>query len=79
MPDELTADAAAGEMEQCLEDLDEFLGTLQRYPDPVIAMSLRIHLGNLLRAMIDNRLCAREDVREFVLSLEQEALGVGET
>jgi hypothetical protein len=77
MTDESMADDHSGEIEECLEDLDQFMGTLQRYPDLVIAMSLRIHLAALLRAMVDNRLCSREDVREFVLALEQEALGVG--
>jgi hypothetical protein len=79
MPDESEADDYAGAVEECLEDIDEFLATLQRYPDLVIAQSLRIHLAALLRALVDNRLCSREDVREFVLVLEQDSLGVGET
>ena len=77
MTDESMAEDHSGEIEECLEDVDEFIGTLQGYPDPVIAESLRIHLAALLRAMVDNRLCSREDVREFVLALEQQALGVG--
>lgn len=79
MTDESMAEDHSSEIEECLEDLDEFMGTLQRYPDPVIARSLRIHLAALLRAMVDNRLCSREDVREFVLALEHDALGVGES
>jgi len=79
MADESVADDHADEIEACLEDIDDFLGSLQGYPDVVIAKSLRIHLAALLRAMVDNRLCSREDVREFVLLLEQDALGVGET
>jgi hypothetical protein len=72
-------DANAGAMEECLDELDEFIGTLERYPDSVIAMSMRMHLAALLRAMVDSRLWTREDVREFVIALEQEALGVSET
>jgi hypothetical protein len=53
---------------------EEFLDTLERYPDAVIAQSLRIHLAALLRALVDNGHCSREDVRGFVLALEQEAL-----
>jgi hypothetical protein len=79
MADVSVTDDHADEIEACLEDIDDFLGSLQRYPDLVIAKSLRIHLAALLRAMVDNRLCSREDVREFVLLLEQDALGVGET
>jgi len=79
MSDQSPEDAGDEELEACLDDIDEFIGTLQRYPDTVIAMSLRIHLAALLRAMIDNGSCTREDVREFVVALEQEALGVGDT
>ena len=79
MTEESGTGSPPGEIEECLEDIDEFLATLERYPDPVVAQSLRIHLAALLRAMVDNGLCSREDVREFVLSLEQDALGVGET
>jgi hypothetical protein len=52
---------------------------LERYLDPVIAQSLRIHLAALLRAMIDNGLCSRADVRQFVVALEDNALGLSET
>jgi hypothetical protein len=79
MADERVPDDPQSAMEECLEDIDEFIDTLQRYSDPVIAMSLRIHLAALLRAMVQSRLCTREDVREFVVALEQEALGIGDT
>jgi hypothetical protein len=79
MADESVPDDSESAMEECLEDIDEFIDTLQRYSDPVIAMSLRIHLAALLRAMVQSRLCTREDVREFVVALEQEALGIGDT
>ena len=68
----------ASELEECLDDIEDFIGTL-RYQDPVIAMSLRMHLAALLRAMVDSRLCSREDVRQFVIAMEQEALGVSDT
>ena len=78
MADERAQEDAENGMEECLEDIDEFIDTLQRYSDPVIAMSLRIHLAALLRAMVQSRLCTREDVRQFVVALEQEALGIGD-
>jgi hypothetical protein len=74
MPDHLgTAGAAA--IEQCVDEIDDFIETLERYPGSVIAMALRIHLGALLHAMYDDQLCSREQVREFVAALEQEAIG----
>jgi hypothetical protein len=74
MPDQLGTPAAAA-LEQCVDEIDDFIETLERYPGPVIAMALRIHLGALLRAMVDDQLCSREEVREFVVALEQEAIG----
>lgn len=74
MPDHLGT-AAAAAIEQCVDEVDDFIETLERYPGSVIAMALRIHLGALLRAMHDDHLCSREEVREFVAALEQEAIG----
>ncbi|HEX2790670.1 MAG TPA: hypothetical protein VHN17_09600 [Steroidobacteraceae bacterium] len=74
MPDETGVPATAA-IEQCVDEMDDFIETLERYPESVIAMALRIHLGALLRAMMDDQLCSREDVREFVATLEQEAVG----
>jgi hypothetical protein len=76
MPDQ-SADPAAAAIEQCVDEIDDFIETMQRYPESVIAMALRIHLAALLRAMIDDGLCSREEVREFAIALEQEALGAG--
>jgi hypothetical protein len=66
---------AAAAIEQCVDEIDDFIETLERYPGSVIALALRIHLGALLRAMVDDQLCSREEVREFVLALEREAIG----
>jgi hypothetical protein len=68
MPDRTGVPAA-------VDEIDDFIETLDRYPESVIAMALRIHLGALLRAMVDEQLCGRAEVREFVAALEQEALG----
>jgi hypothetical protein len=74
MPDR-TEGPAAATIEQCVDEIDDFIETLVRYPESVIAMALRVHLGALLRAMVDDQLCSREEVREFVAALEQEAIG----
>jgi hypothetical protein len=66
---------AAATIEQCVDEIDDFIETLVRYPESVIAMALRVHLGALLRAMVDDQLCSRAEVREFVAVLEQEAIG----
>jgi hypothetical protein len=74
MPDP-TGIAVTAAIEQCVDEIDDFIETLERYPESVIAMALRVHLGALLRAMVDDQLCSREQVREFVSALGQDALG----
>ena len=49
---------AATTIEQCVDEIDDFIETLERYPESVIAMALRVHLGALLRAMVDDQLCS---------------------
>lgn len=79
MTDQGADDTAQSLMEECLDDIDEFMDTLQRFPDSVIALSMRIHLAALLRAMVDTDGCSREDVRAFVAALEHEALSPAAT
>jgi hypothetical protein len=65
-------------LEQCIDEIDQFVASLQRYQEPVLAFALRMHLSALLRAMVDCHTCTREEVRQFLVELEQEALGVGD-
>jgi hypothetical protein len=65
-----------GTIEQCVDLIDGFIEQLDRFTAPVLAYALRVHLGGLLRAMVDGQICTREHVHQFVLELEQEALGV---
>jgi hypothetical protein len=63
-----------GTMEECLDEINDFVQTLTRYPPRMIAMALRAHLELLLRAMLECDLCRRDDVKEFARELEQEVL-----
>ena len=63
-----------GAVEQCLDELNDFLGGLQRYAPTVLAVALRVHLETLLQALLEGRICTREEVRDFVRELEREAL-----
>lgn len=74
MPEQFAGPAAAA-IEQCVDEIDDFVATLERYPESVIAMALRIHLAALLRAMLDDELCSRDEMREFLIELERQALG----
>ena len=63
-----------GSLEECLDEINDFVQTLTRYPPRTIAMAIRAHLEILLRAMLDCDLCTREDVQQFVRELQQEVL-----
>jgi hypothetical protein len=63
-----------GAVEQCLDELNDFIGGLQRYSPTALAVALRVHLQTLLQALLEGRICTREEVRDFVRELEREAL-----
>ena len=65
---------AEGTIEECVDELDEFIATLVRYPEVILVHALRLHLAGLLRALIDQGLCSRAQVKEFARELEREAL-----
>jgi hypothetical protein len=69
--------AGSGTIEECVDEIDGFIEHLDHYAPPVLAFALRAHLGGLLRAMVEGQVCTREHVRQFVVELEHEALGVG--
>jgi len=63
-----------GAVEQCLDELNDFIDGLQRYPPATLAVALRVHLETLLQALLETRICTREEVRDFVRELERDAL-----
>ena len=70
------ADAARsdGTVEECLDELNDFLATMERYPPTVLAVALRVHLEALLQALLEGKVCSREEVRDFIKELERDAL-----
>jgi hypothetical protein len=67
-----------GNVEECLDELNDFIAGLQRYPSTVLAVALRVHLEALLQGLLDGKVCTREEVRDFVKELERDALQYGE-
>jgi hypothetical protein len=63
-----------GAVEQCLDELNDFIAGLERYSPTVLAVALRLHLETLLQALLEGRICTREEVRDFVRELERDAL-----
>jgi len=73
-PNLSSATAAAGAIEACVDELDDFVANLTRYPEPIIAVALRLHLGGLLRAQLDQGALNETQVREFLGELQHEVL-----
>ena len=67
-----------GAVEECLDELNDLMAGLQRYPPAVLAVALRVHLETLLQALLDGKVCSREEVRDFVRELERDALQYSE-
>jgi hypothetical protein len=63
-----------GTVEECIDELNDFIAGLQHYPPAVLAVALRVHLGALLQSLLEGKVCTREEVRDFVRELEREAL-----
>jgi len=67
-----------GALEQCLDELNDLMAGLQRYPPAVLAVALRVHLETLLQALLDGKVCSPEEVRDFLRELERDALQYSE-
>jgi hypothetical protein len=68
------AERSDGTVEECLDELNEFLAAMERYPPTVLAVALRVYLEGLLQALLEGKVCSREEVRDFVKELERDAL-----
>ena len=57
-------------IEECIQKLDEFVTTLDRYPPGAIAVAMGTYLEGLLGALVDERQCTPHEVREFLREIE---------
>ena len=63
-----------GTLEECLDEINDFVQTLDRYPPRMIALAMRAHMEILLRALLECDMCTRQELKTFVRELEQEVL-----
>jgi hypothetical protein len=66
-----------GTVEECVEDIDDFLATLGHYPPAVLAIALRAHLAGLLRVMRERGDWSDEQMRDFLQDLASEIRELG--
>jgi hypothetical protein len=57
-------------VEECIEALDEFVATLDRYPAGAIAVAMGTYFEGLVGALLDEHQCTAEEVREFLREIE---------
>lgn len=61
-------------VEECIEELDELVMGLDRYPPAAVAVALSTYLEGLLGALLDERQCTAEEVRELLREIESGVL-----
>ena len=59
-------------IEECVDELDGFVEANAHFPEPVLAMALRIHLAALLRALLESGALARSQAQDFLTGLQRE-------
>jgi hypothetical protein len=68
---------ATATIEACVEDIDDFVATLERYPPEVLALALRAHLAGLLRMLRERGEWSDSQMGEFLRDLSEEVLEPG--
>jgi hypothetical protein len=66
--------STAGTFEECVDELNDFVTTLDRYPHTVLAFALRAHLCGLLQALQAHGQWSGGQIAAFLEELEQETL-----
>ncbi|MGH7997298.1 MAG: hypothetical protein ACREFX_13205 [Opitutaceae bacterium] len=65
--DEAAEDAV---VEECIEELEELVMSIERYPPGAVAVAVGTYLEGLLGALLDERQCTAEEVRELLQEIE---------
>jgi hypothetical protein len=63
-----------GLIEECMDEFNEFVSTLKRYPPTVIAVALSVHLQALMGALVEYEICSRDQALEFIRDLRHDLL-----
>ncbi|HXS24913.1 MAG TPA: hypothetical protein VN719_11820 [Gemmatimonadales bacterium] len=57
-------------VEECIEELDELVMALDRYPPAAVAVAIATYLEGLLGALLDERQCTADEVRQLLREIE---------
>ena len=61
-------------VEECIEELEELVMTLDRYPPAAVAVAIGTYLEGLLGALLDEHQCTAEEVRDLLREIESGVL-----
>jgi len=64
-------------VEECIEELDELVMGLDRYPPTAVAIAMGTYLESLLGALLDERQCTADEAREFLREIESGVIASG--
>ncbi|HWG96048.1 MAG TPA: hypothetical protein VN647_03090 [Nitrospira sp.] len=64
--------ATEGAIEECLDEINNFVMTLDQYPPNIVAIAMSVHLQTMLRTLIECDMCTPQQVREFIRELERD-------
>jgi len=64
--------SAMGTFEECADELNDFVATLERYPHTVLAFALRAHLCGLLQALRAQGQWSAQEAAAFVEEMARE-------
>jgi hypothetical protein len=57
-------------IEECIEELDGLVMLLDRYPPAAVAVAIGTYLEGLLGALLDERQCTTDEVRQLLREIE---------
>ncbi len=60
-------------LEECIDELDAAIGSLERFPSVVLAFALRVHLAALLHALEVSGQIGDQELQEFLSRLRDAA------
>jgi hypothetical protein len=63
-----------GTFEECADELNDFINTLEHYPHTLLAFALRAHLSGLLQALLIHGRWTRQEAATFMEEMEHDIL-----
>ncbi len=66
--------ASGSSLEECADDLNDFVATLGRYSCPVLAFAFRAHLSAILQALVVHGEWSSEHAAAFLNDMMRETL-----